>query len=323
MTPPLSRQQIHAMAMRWMPPGWDGRHMQFHTDTTEFFDIGYGDVVLLENKPYLIRNSAREGRFGLDDEVKHWVKRGIDLTSGAMCIVKLVFYEKFEARVGGIQFECFRSPRKEARILELVKDHPHFMHGISALDAKGNTVRVLEYIAGKSLASYIEDLADPHEVYFHERLPGILTQYLSSLEAIRFLHDHGEKHGDIRRDHILIDTQTDCYRWIDFDYNFRHRENIYGYDLFGLGNVLLYLIGKGDVLLPDLRRRNPAVLERLSEADANIIFHNRVANLQKVFDYIPDSLNRVLLHFSQGAPIYYERVDQLIDDLQSAMVDIA
>lgn len=322
MTPPLSRQQIQAMAMRWMPPDWDGRRMQFHTDTTEFFDIRYGDVILLENRPYLIRNSAREGRFGLDDEVKHWVKRGIDLTRGAMCIVKLVFYEKFEAVVGGIRFECFRSPRKEARILELVKDHPHFMHGISALDDKGNTVRVLEYIAGKSLATTIDDLTDPHEAYFHERFPTILAQYMKCLEAIRFLHDHGEKHGDIRRDHILVDTQTGCYRWIDFDYNFRHRENIYGYDLFGLGNVLLYLVGKGDLLLPDLKRRDPAVFDRLSKADVNIVFNHRVANLQKVYAYIPDSLNRVLLHFSHGANIYYERVDQLIDDLQAAAADM-
>jgi len=318
----LSRQQIQEMTRRWMPPGWDGRGQKIHTDTTEFFDIAYGDIVLVDGRPYLIRNSAREGRFGLDDEVKHWVKRGIDLISGEMCIVKLVFYEKFEAVVGGIRFDCFRSPRKEARILELVKDHPHFMHGISAPDEKGNTVRVLDYIAGKTLANHIADLHEPHEAYFHGSLPAILAQYLKCLEAIRFLHDHGEKHGDIRRDHILIDKQTACYRWIDFDYNFRHRENIYGYDLFGLGNVLIYIVGQGDILLPDLQRRDPAVLDGLSEADCNIVFHNRVANLQKIFAYIPDTLNRVLLHFSHGTHVYYEHVDHMIDDLQAALADM-
>ena len=44
----------------------------------------------------------------------------------------------------------------------------------------------------------------------------------------------GEKHGDIRRDHIIIDRESGNYRWIDFDFNYRHRENIYGYDLFGI-----------------------------------------------------------------------------------------
>ena len=318
----LSPEQVQEMARHWLPPDWKDRSLNVHTDTTQFFDIAYGDVILLAGKPYLIRNSAREGRFGLDDEVKHWVKRGIDLVRGEMCIVKLVFYEKFQTTVGGIQFDCFRSPRKEARILDLVKDHPHFMHGLSIPDAKQNPVRVLEYIAGKTLAGHVEDLTQDHLSYFHETLPEILKHYLDCLEAIRFLHDHGEKHGDIRRDHILVDKQTRHYRWIDFDYNYRHRENIFGYDLFGLGNILIYIVGKGDVLLYDLKRRNPAVLDRLHEDDCNIVFHNRVANLKKIYPYIPEAMNRVLLHFSHGAHLYYERVDQMIEDLQSAMADI-
>jgi hypothetical protein len=313
------RKRIEALAARWMPAGWDNSTLRLHTDTSDFFDIEYGDVVLLNGNPYLVRNSAREGRFGLDEDVKHWVKRAIDLARGEMCIVKLVFYEKFMSSVGGIQFECFRSPRKEARILERVKDHPNFMHGFSAADDKGNTVRVLDYITGKSLASFIADLRQDHEAYFYQILPGVLESYIECLEAIRFLHNHGEKHGDIRRDHILIDRQSGRYRWIDFDYNFRHRENIYGYDLFGLGNVLLYIVGQGDVLLRDLKDRDQAMLFRLSDADLNIVFHNRVANLKKVYPYIPKALNRVLLHFSNGANWFYERAGQLIDDLKVAM----
>jgi serine/threonine protein kinase len=278
--------------------------------------------MLLDNRPYLIRNSAREGRFGIDDEVKHWVKRAIDLSRGQMCIVKLVFYEKFLAAVGGIQFECFRSPRKEARILKLVHDHPNFMHGIAAADEKGNTVRVLDYISGKSLSNYVLDLEQDHETYFYETLPGILKNYLECLDAIAFLHDHGEKHGDIRRDHILIDKQTGRYRWIDFDYNFRHRENIYGYDLFGLGNVLIYIVGKGDVLLQDLKNANSEKMSQLSEADLNIVFHNRVANLKKIYPYVPDALNRVLLHFSNGTHWFYEQTRQMTDDLKTAIGDI-
>jgi serine/threonine protein kinase len=278
--------------------------------------------VVLGGRPYLVRNSIREGRFGLEDEIKHWVKRSIDLASGAMRIIKLVFYERFEATIGGITFECFRSPRKEARILELVNDHPNFMHGSSIADEKGNIVRVLETISGPSLAAHVADIEQDHATYFYSTLPGVLDNYLRCIEAIRFLHDRGEKHGDIRRDHILIDNETGHYRWIDFDYNYRHRENMYGYDLFGLGNVLIYLVGKGDVLLPDLRSSDPGILSRLTEGDMNIVFHNRLANLQKVFAYIPDSLNRVLLHFSRGANWFYEKTPQLLQDLYQAKTDI-
>jgi len=317
-----SRAQIHQMAARWISDSSRPDDLRIHTDTSDFFALDAGDIVVLEGRPYLIRNSIREGRFGLEDEIKHWVKRSIDLASGAMRIIKLVFYERFTATIGGIAFECFRSPRKEARILELVNDHPNFMHGLSAADEKGNIVRVLDYISGASLAAHVADVEQDHETYFFKTLPGILENYLRCVEAIRILHDHGEKHGDIRRDHILIDNESGHYRWIDFDYSYRHRENIYGYDLFGLGNVLVYLVGKGDVLLPELRSRDPEVLSQLTDGDMNIVFHNRLANLKKVFPYIPESLNRILLHFSRGANWFYEETPQLLQDLHQAKTDI-
>ena len=51
----------------------------------------YGDVVVLKGRPYLVRHNAKEGRFGIDDDVKFWVKRAIDLQNGASKIIKLVF----------------------------------------------------------------------------------------------------------------------------------------------------------------------------------------------------------------------------------------
>jgi hypothetical protein len=31
------------------------------------------------------------------------------------------------------------------------------------------------------------------------------------------------------------------------------------------------------------------------------VFHNRVANLKKIYPYIPENLNRVLIHFSKDS----------------------
>ena len=319
---PLTREDIYALASKWMTMPRSARDLRILTDTSDFFRVDAGDVLLLNGRPYLVRNNAREGRFGLDDDVKHWVKRSVDLVAGATRIIKLVFYEQFTANIGGVSFECFRSPRKESRILELVKDHPHFMHGLTAADEKGNLVRVLEVITGTTLAAHVASCEKAHDAYFFETLPGILENYIRCVDAIRYLHRLGEKHGDIRRDHILIDADSGDYRWIDFDFNYRHRENIYGYDLFGLGNVLIYLVGRGDVLLPDLAREAPEVFAQLVDGDLNIVFNNRLANLKKVFPYIPDSLNRVLRHFSKGANLFYETTDQLIEDLAPAVRDI-
>jgi hypothetical protein len=48
------------------------------------------------------------------------------------------------------------------------------------------------------------------------------------------------------------------------------------------------------------------------------VFHNRVANLKKIYPYIPESLNRVLMHFSAGAQVYYEKTEELLEDLGEA-----
>ncbi len=313
----FSQESLQELTSKWLYQK-PGQRFNVYKDTTDFFRIEYGDIVILDGNPFLIRHNAKEGRFGLDDEEKFWVKRSIDLRSGMTKIIKLVFFEKFTARIGGIEFECFRSPLKEARILDLVKNLPHFMQGYSVQDDHENIVRILDFIYGISLADHIREIAMNvnHETYFHQYFPKILDNYILCVEAIRFLHDHGEKHGDIRRDHILVDRESGQYRWIDFDYNFRHRENMYGYDLFGLGNILMYLVGMGDIVSQDLKRSNHPSLHQLLEEDVNIIFNNRIANLKKVYSYIPDSLNRILMHFSKGANIFYDRTDQLIEELR-------
>ena len=310
-----SQENLSQMASRWLPPHQVPRRFRIHTDTSDFFQVEYDDVVVLKETPYLIRHNAKEQRFGLEDEVKFWVKRAIDLRDGSLKIMKLVFYEKFMSRIGDIEFECFRSPKKEARILDLVSGHKNFMHGYSIQDEKGNLVRVLDFIKGKPLSIYVENMEMDHQTYYYELFPDILDHFIECIRAILFLHENGERHGDIRRDHILIDRESGHYRWIDFDYNYRHRENIYGYDLFGLGKILVFLVGMGDVLLRDLKMEGHPLLSMIREEDLNIVFKNRVVNLKKIYPYIPESLNRVLMHFSISANWFYEKTGQLLDDL--------
>jgi len=316
-----SQETLRQMVSRWLPPHRVPQRFRIHTDTTDFVRVEYDDVVILSGRPYLIRHNAKEQRFGLDDEVKFWVKRAVDLEDGSLKIMKLVFYERFMSRIGDIEFERFRSPKKEARILDLVSGHKNFMHGYSIQDEKGNLVRILDFIKGKSLAAHVENMAMDHEAYYHECFPEILGHFFECVQSIRFLHENGERHGDLRRDHILIDRETGDYRWIDFDFNYKHRENIYGFDLFGLGNILVFLAGMGDVLLPDLRREAHPCLNTLSDADLNIIFNHRVVNLKKVYPYISEPLNRTLMHFSKGANWFYENTVQLLDDLEEVKND--
>jgi hypothetical protein len=51
-------------------------------DTTQFMSIDVGDVMRLSGNDYLVIGHAREGRFGIDDQPKFWVKTCLDLETG-------------------------------------------------------------------------------------------------------------------------------------------------------------------------------------------------------------------------------------------------
>jgi hypothetical protein len=316
-----SEKDLLRMIRKWVPRERVPKRVRVK-DTSDFFRVDYDDVVVLDSVPYFVRNNEREGRFGIDDEQKFWVKRARNLLTGDVKILKWVFRERFEARIGNLVFDCVRSPQKEARILELVSGKPAFMQGQTVLDTAGNQLRILDYIRGKTLGQVALELGSGHEDYFHNHFPSLLREFMGLVEAIRFLHDHNEKHGDIRRDHIIRDDTTGHYRWIDFDFNYRHGESRFGYDLFGLGNVLLFLTGRGDLTTYRLVREDPKAFDRLTEDDVNIVFHNRVNNLRKIYPYIPEKLNRVLMHFAISAPVYYEETQELLDDLGEAREEL-
>jgi hypothetical protein len=318
----LQESDIRELIAGYSGPDRIPKRFKIITDTSDFFKVEYNDVVVLGGVPYWVKRYEKEGRFGIDDEPKYWVRRAIDLTTGATKILKLVFHEQFEATVGEVKIICFRSPKKEARVLDLVAGHKNFMHGHWVLDAVGNNVRILEFIHGPRFDDVVASYGVDHHEYFHHYFLQVLDQFIELVLAIKFLHDHGEKHGDIRRDHIIWDADTQANRWIDFDYNYQQGESLFGFDMQGLGNILIFLTGRGDVLVPDLYRNQRELFDTLWGEDLSIAYKNRVANLKKIYSYIPESLNQVLLHFSFGANIFYETTDQLLDDLAKAREDM-
>jgi hypothetical protein len=294
------------------------------TDTTAFYDINHKDFISLDNKVYKVIGNARELRFGVEDP-KFWVKRVIDTETGERKIIKLVFYEAFDTTLGGVKIRCFRDPEKEADILNLVKQHPFFMHGFSSRDSQGNNVRVLDVVRGTDFFVYIDSLNMKHEQYFQTLLPGILKRLTKAFEAIRFLHINGFRHGDVRNDHIIIEHGTGNYVWIDFDYDYYAPENPFSLDLFGMCNVLLYAIGKGFHLYYSIMNdpfQYGDLGDQITEDDFSLLDPSRLLNLKKLYPYIPVRLNDILMHFSGGASIFYETADEFIEELNSCVYAI-
>ncbi|WP_051309850.1 hypothetical protein [Desulfogranum japonicum] len=293
------------------------------SDTTDFTAIDYGDVINIENEYFLVTSFTKEGRFGVDEQIKPWVPKVEELTSSRRYIVKLVFHERFDMRMGQFVVTCYRNPEKEAQILELVEGRPHFMQGRPLLDAVGNLVRVIEPINGYRLDKYIHRSGSSHEEYFYYELPSILERYLKCVEGIIYLHSKGFRHGDIRRDHIFVDRKSGEFSWIDYDYDFYLPERPFALDLFELGNILLYLTGREHYTLSDLSQNYPTALPSITPDDMGLLVKTRVVNLKKIFPYIPDSLNNILLHFSTSANVFYESTKEFYDDLLRAWEELS
>jgi hypothetical protein len=291
------------------------------TDTTDFCSIDNGDEILINESRYKITGHAKENRFGLEDP-KFWVKRAINVETGERKFIKLAYFESFDMTLGGVPIKCFRDPEKEGAILDLVTDHPYFMQGVSYLDSKGNNVRVIDVVHGKDFMAYIHAFRMQYDVYFRDILPGILQKILKAFEAVRFLHSYGYRHGDIRNDHLLVNSETGNLVWIDFDYDYMVNENPFSLDIFGLGNILAYAIGKGfheRYMLINDKHKYGDFAEKIVEDDFSFLDQTRFVNLRKLYPIIPATLNNILMHFSKGSEVFYETTDEIIEDLNRCL----
>jgi len=283
-------------------------------DTTNFYHIYRGDVLRLGFREFFILGEIYEPRFGLEDQPKYWVKRAFDLQDGQTRILKLVFLEEFDTRIGSRVFACRRNPEKEARVLEVTRGHEGFMQGVTIRDVAGNPVRVIDVIPGDTLFAHVFDLHMGHEEYLFTCCPGILRRLREALSALAFLHDHGLCHGDIRNDHLIVESGTGRLRWIDFDLD----QDTGECDVWRVGNLLQFCVGKGEATFHETRANRaedgPAN-ETLSDRDASLLYPYRIMNLRKLHGYIPERLNAMLLRFSTEAGVRYENVRQIVDDL--------
>lgn len=307
--PSVLRRRISEVTSREVPS-----KLNIFDDTSKFMSIDAGDILRLSGNDYFVLGHALEGRFGIDEQPKYWVKTSIDLTTGAKKIIKMVFHETFNSRIGKTMFRCLRSPEKEAAVLREMHQHPNFMHGHSVHDAAGNIVRIIDFISGPSLYTYLRDQKMSHDEYYHQELSKVMQLSIKCIEAIAHLHKQGLHHGDIRADHIIINNETDTYVWIDFDYEVNDL-----YDVFCLGNVLQQVVGKGRHSLDDIRLQPsnyPGFNSTLNSSDMSMTRRHRVANLRKLYPYISEALNKILMRFSVGSTDPYKKVDSLLEDLR-------
>jgi hypothetical protein len=89
--------------------------------------------------------------------------------------------------------------------------------------------------------------------------------------------------------------------------------------------VLQFCAGMGMITFHEVLRSESfteAAKRNLTSDDASAFYEHRIMNLQKLFPYIPDTLNDILLHFAVNTAIFYESVDQVVDDMKKTLQDL-
>lgn len=291
-------------------------------DTTDFYDVDYGDVLLFNDTGYLVKGTESEKKFGLEGEPKPWVKSCVDLVSGARKVIKLTFLEEFSCSIEGQKYTCLRNPEKESRILKKVKGNPHFMQGFSVKDAKGNNVRILDKIPGTSLDVHIRAIPWSHERYYREKLPDLLRRLAQAYHSMAELHDMGEIHGDITPDHLHVNKDTGSLVWIDFDYDYQEKDELILHDILEMGTLLAFVIGKDYLSISEIRRNHREVLDIVSPSDMQSVFPNQLANLRLVHEHIDPKLNNIMMRFAKGAKDRYENAHELGEAISEAVETI-
>jgi len=294
--------------------GWpETGRVRILTDTSDCMRILRGHVVRIGGRDFVIEGNRHETRFGIGDQPKCSVFGALGLETGRDMILKTVFHEEFNVHIGVFRVRCYRSPQKEAHVLDVVLGDGRFMQGYTELDEAGNHVRIIEFIKGPSIFQRIHNSRRSHEAYYHEGLPGVPQHLTACLEAIEYLHDHGTCHGDIRHDHVIIDRETGRYRWIDFDLN----QPVSDFDVWSMGNILNYAVGRAINsfhVVPRSDKFYDAVRRSLHPADGSAFYGYRLINPEKLFPCLSQRLNDILMHFAIRPRGHYGTMDELLSD---------
>jgi len=89
-------------------------------------------------------------------------------------------------------------------------------------------------------------------------------------------------------------------------------------------NTLMYLTVRRNFYPRDIiadADLGELVANSIKPGDYSLLSKNRIANLQKIYPYIPTALNNIFLHFSLGTEVFYETVDELYQDLETVLAE--
>ncbi|PRP80694.1 hypothetical protein PROFUN_11653 [Planoprotostelium fungivorum] len=148
---------------------------------------------------YKIKKTLGEGNFGK-------VKLAVRKSDGQQFALKFIDHEKLKKSQYWTKFQ------REIEIHKTI-DHPHIVKMIEVVEAPehGYTCIVLEYLEGIDLLDFV--LSQPESRLNPTTAGKIFAQILS---AVRYLHNKGIAHRDLKLENIMVDPNGENPKLIDF-----------------------------------------------------------------------------------------------------------
>jgi len=91
------------------------------------------------------------------------------------------------------------------------------------------------------------------------------------------------------------------------------------FDVWSVGNVLHFVSARRIVRIREVLANRPDLVSRIGPEDASLFFPYRLMNLGKLYPWLPPPLTETLRRFAVGDCVRYERVDEVVEDLQDAL----
>lgn len=210
-----------------------------------------------------------------------------------------------------------KSAVKESEILRLVQGNRGFVQGVGRVPTGCDFVLCdMEYMEGPTLPEWIKSMPQDHKTYYRDMFPFLAARFADAARALHELHEAGRisqseygYHGDMGQgDCLIYDQSRSTLRWFDLNLVLLGDRNGVAEDINELGKIFRFIVGKRlhtvgtfaqhPELYPHARVR-PADFSREDLVDLGVddLSLLPVVNLGKLFPYISDEVNALLMQF--------------------------
>lgn len=257
------------------------------------------------------RVEIKDKQFNILEWLRTSTYRAEDLESGKSVVLK---FQGKGKKCSGYERDFFAK----------VPSHDNIVRGYSLVDESGDILIVTEFTEGEKLQDYLSEFGVDHKRYFLESFPEILNNFMGAIRGVEHIVKNGF-YNEFAIYHIWIDKKTGRYILFDFDLpstelsKLQALKDLESSTISNIGGSLCEIVAPLGIYEYEAVHDEEMYFDELGITDADFNEYNLLVDLQKVYPYIPDELNKILLRFGRDASNPYTSISELYSDLESVV----